>query len=46
MSDSSVKIENAQTTKKGLGRIKYPIAGILMMLCIGNVYSWSVFSKA
>ncbi|MCK5584481.1 OFA family MFS transporter, partial [Candidatus Bipolaricaulota bacterium] len=24
-------------------RLRYPIAGILMMLCIGNVYAWSVF---
>ncbi|MCK5686787.1 OFA family MFS transporter [bacterium] len=26
-------------------RLRYPIAGIMMMLCIGNVYSWSVFAK-
>ncbi len=26
-------------------RLKYLIAGVLMMLCIGNVYAWSVFAK-
>ncbi len=26
-----------------LKRLRYPISGILMMLCIGNVYAWSVF---
>ena len=39
MTDSNTKNKSTQ------GRLKYPIAGILMMLCIGNVYSWSVFSK-
>ena len=24
-------------------RLRYPICGILMMLCIGNIYAWSVF---
>ncbi len=28
-----------------LKRLRYPISGILMMLCIGNVYAWSVFRK-
>lgn len=26
-----------------LKRLRYPICGTLMMLCIGNVYAWSVF---
>lgn len=26
-----------------LKRLRYPLCGILMMLCIGNVYAWSVF---
>ncbi|MEK8023574.1 MAG: OFA family MFS transporter [Candidatus Hydrogenedentota bacterium] len=26
-------------------RVQYPIFGTLMMLCIGNVYAWSVFRK-
>ncbi len=26
------------------GRLKYLVAGILIMLCIGNVYAWSVFA--
>lgn len=25
------------------GRLRYPLCGILMMLCLGNVYAWSVF---
>jgi len=24
-------------------RLRYPICGILMMLCLGNIYAWSVF---
>ena len=28
---------------KPLKRLRYPISGTLMMLCIGNVYAWSVF---
>jgi len=28
---------------KPLKRLRYPICGTLMMLCIGNVYAWSVF---
>ncbi len=27
------------------GRIRFPVVGVLMMLCIGNVYAWSVFRK-
>ena len=26
-----------------LKRLRYPLCGILMVLCIGNVYTWSVF---
>ena len=26
-----------------LKRLRYPLSGILMMLCIGNVYAWSAF---
>lgn len=35
----------APTTNATRGRWIYPFAGTLMMLCIGNVYAWSVFSK-
>ncbi len=42
MSDESPRNQNAAAPP---ARWMYPIAGILMMLCIGNVYSWSVFAK-
>lgn len=45
MSDNNIKNENTQGAVNSPNRLKYPIAGILMMLCIGNVYSWSVFAK-
>ncbi len=45
MSMNNVKNESTKETTNVKGRIKYPIAGIFMMLCIGNVYSWSVFAK-
>ena len=35
----------AQSSYSTRGRWIYPFAGTLMMLCIGNVYAWSVFSK-
>ncbi len=41
MSDNTAKNENTQIHRRWI----YPLAGILMMLCIGNVYSWSVFAK-
>ncbi|MCD6311088.1 MAG: OFA family MFS transporter [Elusimicrobia bacterium] len=41
MSDNTTKNESAQIHRRWI----YPLAGILMMLCIGNVYSWSVFAK-
>jgi len=44
ISDAPVKKAKTWTTPKGLSRLKYPVPGILMMLCIGTVYSWSVFS--
>lgn len=25
------------------GRLRYPLCGTLMMLCLGNIYAWSVF---
>ncbi len=42
MSDESPRNQNAAAPP---ARWMYPIAGILMMLCIGNVYAWSVFAK-
>ncbi len=45
MSDQNAQKEITQAATNPPGRLRYPIAGILMMLCIGNVYSWSVFSK-
>lgn len=33
------------TESKELNRIQFPIFGILIMLCVGNVYAWSVFRK-
>ena len=45
MSDENVQKEEIHTKIKIPNRIIYPIAGTLMMLCIGNVYAWSVFAK-
>jgi len=45
MSNKKAQKEMAQAVTTQPSRLKYPIVGILMMLCIGNVYSWSVFSK-
>jgi OFA family oxalate/formate antiporter-like MFS transporter len=45
MANQKAQKEMAQAGSTPPGRLKYPIVGILMMLCIGNVYSWSVFSK-
>lgn len=45
MSDNIAKNVSAQATTPVQGRLIYPILGILMMLCIGNIYSWSVFAK-
>ncbi len=33
------------TDQPAHNRLRYPICGTLMMLCIGNVYAWSVFRK-
>ena len=45
MSDINIKNKKQLLSMNTSKRLKYPIAGILMMLCIGNVYSWSVFAK-
>ena len=36
---------NAARMNNNPGRLQYPVLGVLMMLCIGNVYAWSVFRK-
>ncbi|HDY88906.1 MAG TPA: MFS transporter [bacterium] len=45
MSVSKAENKSALSTTQMQGRLIYPIAGIMMMLCIGNIYSWSVFAK-
>lgn len=45
MINSNTKNVNPKDPTGQPSRLRYPIAGILMMLCIGNVYSWSVFAK-
>lgn len=32
-------------TRTNAGRLKYILMGMLMLLCLGTVYSWSVFRK-
>lgn len=45
MTDSVTSNTISQRPVQDGSRFKYPLAGLLMMLCIGNVYSWSVFAK-
>ncbi|MBL4889785.1 MAG: OFA family MFS transporter [Candidatus Lindowbacteria bacterium] len=45
MSDDTEVKTSADFAAEHQSRWKYPLAGIMMMLCIGNVYSWSVFKN-
>ena len=45
MTDRNERIETAGEIPAHRGRLKYLAAGLLIMLCIGNVYAWSVFAK-
>jgi MFS transporter, OFA family, oxalate/formate antiporter len=40
-----MEVPSTDSKSESPKRARYPVLGTLMMLCIGNVYAWSVFRK-